>query len=168
MSKKFFNEVEALKIAQNMERHGIAFYEKAAAASPDESTRKVLLELAEDEKKHLARFEEIEEKFQAHRRDGGGYADDEDLRAYIDRLIGTQVFADEGDVARLAEQTDSDYEALGVGMRAERDSIVFYQEMIDFVDSPEAKEAFGQILNEERRHLQILGERSEHCENYEA
>ncbi|MFO8012560.1 MAG: ferritin family protein [Phycisphaerae bacterium] len=167
MAQMFFNEVEAAKIAQNMERNGLAFYQKAAAKAKDQATADVFRRLAEDEKDHLAHFEELEEKLQSERRTGSGYSDDPDLAAYIDRLLKTQVFGDESDVARLAEQSESDYETLAVGMRAERDAITFYQEMLDFVDSKVAKEAFTHILQEERTHLRLLGDRSEHCEDFQ-
>ncbi|HET6441206.1 MAG TPA: ferritin family protein [Phycisphaerae bacterium] len=167
MAKKFFNEIEAAKIAQNMERRGLEFYQKAAAGAKDMATRGVFLQLAEDEKKHLAQFEELEETLHAARREGAGYTDDADLSAYIDRLVETQVFADEGAVARLAEQATSDYEALAVAIRAERDTILFYQEMLDFIDSKAAREAFSRILQEERGHLETLGDQSEHCENFQ-
>jgi rubrerythrin len=163
MSQLFFNEVEAAKIAQNMEKNGLAFYRKAAAKAKDVAVRDLFLKLAGDEKGHLARFEELEETLQAARRDQAGYADDTEIAAYIDRLLQTQVFGDAGDVARLAEQAADDVEALGVGMKAERDSIVFYQEMLDFVDSKVAKTAFASILKEERQHLRLLGELSEDC-----
>jgi len=167
MAQMFFNEVEAAKIAQNMERNGLAFYQKAAEKATDPATRDVFLGLAEDEKEHLAHFEELEDTLQDQRRTGTGYADDPEISAYIDRLLMTQVFGDESDVARLAEQSESDYESLAVGMRAERDAITFYQEMLDFVDSKIAKDSFGHILKEERKHLQLLGDRSEHCENFQ-
>ena len=167
MPKTFFNEIEAAKIAQNMERHGLDFYQKAAARTNDMATRDVFLRLVEDEKKHLAQFEELEETLHAARREGAGYTDDADLAAYIDRLVETQVFADEGAVARLAEQATSDYEALSVAIRAERDAILFYQEMMSFIDSKPARAAFSTILDEEREHLRILGDQSEHCENFE-
>jgi len=165
MAQMFFNEIEAVKIAQNLEASGLAFYQKAADRAADQATRGLFLQLAEDEKEHLAHFEELEETLQRERRTGAGYTDDAEIGAYIERLLRTQVFSDESDVARLAEQAESDYEILAVGMRAERDSILFYQEMLDFVDSKVAKEAFEHILEEERRHLSLLGDRSEHCEN---
>ena len=167
MADKFFNEIEAAMIAQNMEKHGLDFYQKAAAKAKDTATRDLFLRLAEDEKKHLARFEELEEILQADRRAKKGYTDDADLAAYIDRLVETQVFADEGAVARLADQAGSDYEALAVGIRAERDSILFYQEMMSFIESNRARATFSTILDEEREHLRILGDQSEHCENFQ-
>ena len=160
MSPMFFSEIEAAKIAQNMEKNGIAFYEQAAAKTRNPRVRDLFLQLAEDEKKHLAAFEKLEATLQSRPSATSGNADDPELSAYIERLLKTQVFGDSGDVARQADQAKNDGEALAVGMKAERDSIVFYQEMIDFVDTKDAREAFGWILKEERRHLSLLGERA--------
>jgi len=166
MSQMFFNEIEGAKIAQNMEKQGLAFYQKAAAKAKSDAVRDTFLQFAEDEKTHLAQFEELEETLQNQRRDGAGYADDAEIASYIDGLLKTQVFSDEGDVARLADQAEDDPAALAVAMRAERDSILFYQEMMRLVDSKEAQAAFSTILDEERDHLKTLGERSEECSAY--
>ena len=163
MSQMFFNEIEAAKIAQNMEKNGLTFYQEAAAKTRSPAVRDLFLQLVEDEKKHLATFEELEETLQAARIDEAGYTDDADIDAYINRLLQTQVFGEGSDVTRLARQAKDDVEAMAVGMRAERDAIVFYQEMLDFIDSKEARDAFGWILKEERRHLRVLGDRSEDC-----
>ena len=163
MSQMFFNEIEAAKIAQNMEKNGLAFYQKAAAKTKDPAVRGLFLQLVDDEKRHLAAFEDLEETLQTQRRDQAGYVDDAEIAAYIERLLQTQVFGEDSDVARLANEAASDAEAMAVGMKAERDSIVFYQEMLDFVDSKVAREAFATILKDERQHLRILGERSEAC-----
>ena len=160
MSQIFFNEVEAAKIAQNMETNGRAFYERFAAKTRSPGVRDLFIQLAEDEKKHFAAFEELEETLQSRPSDTSANADDPELGAYIERLLKTQVFSDSGDVARRADQAKDDGEALAVGMKAERDSIVFYQEMIDFVDTKVARKAFDWILKEERRHLSLLGDRA--------
>jgi rubrerythrin len=160
MASMFFNEVEAARIAQNMEANGRAFYERFAAKTKSPRVRDLFLQLADDEKKHLAAFEELEATLQSRPGDTAENADDPDLGVYIERLLQTQVFSDSGDVARRADQAKDDGEALAVGMKAERDSIVFYQEMIDFVDTKVAREAFAWILKEERRHLRLLGDRA--------
>jgi rubrerythrin len=63
----------------------------------------------------------------------------------------------------MLDQAGDDCAALAVSMQAERDAILFYQEMLDFVDSGEAKEAFERILKEERRHLRKIGDRGAAC-----
>jgi rubrerythrin len=163
MSQMFFNEIEAAKIAENMERNGLDFYQRAADRTKNPKVREVFLQLIEDEKTHLATFEELEEALQARRIEGAGYTDDAEIGAYIDRLLQTQVFCEKCTVTGMLDQAKDDCAALTVGMQAERDSILFYQEMLDFVDSKEAKEAFEWILKEERQHLRTIGERGAAC-----
>jgi rubrerythrin len=165
MAQMFFNEIEAAKIAQNMERDGIDFYTRAADKAETDPVRETFLKLVDDEKKHLKRFQELDERLQDNREQGRGYTDDPDLGAYIHRLLETQVFAEDGSVARLADQAESDIEALGTAMKAERDAIIFYEEMLKHIDSSDARDAFGAIVDEEREHLRILGDRSEDCAN---
>ncbi len=167
MSPTGFNEVEAAKIAQQMEHDGLAFYRAFAETTGDPAVRRVFEQIAQDEVDHLKAFQALEEALQAERREAGGYADDPDLQAYVGRLLDMQVFADERDVAALGRRTETDYEALAVAMRAERDAIVFYQEMLDLVASDTARETFQWILEQEREHLRLLGDRSEHCETLE-
>jgi len=163
MSQMFFNEIEAVRIAQNMEKGGLAFYQAAAAKTASAPVRSLLLRLGEDEKRHLETFEKLEDTLQAGRRGQPDAEEDPQLGAYIDRLLETQVFAGEGSVARLAREARDDAAAMAVGMKAERDSIVFYQEMLDFVDSKVARDAFHWIVKEERRHLRELGDEAEKC-----
>lgn len=158
-----FNDIEAAKIAINMERNGLSFYIQAAERVGPGAVRTVFEQLAEDERSHIAIFEDLHEKLRAEPQ-RTGYLDDEEIDIYMRRLVENHVFSDEGTVKRLLEQVDSDISALAVGMRAERDTMLFYQEMVNFAGSDAARDAFARIIDEERRHLSLLGERSEHCE----
>ena len=163
MPSMFFNDVEAAKIAVNMERNGLDFYNRMAGKSKDPAVRRVFEQLASDETEHIAVFEALEQTLlEGPRRQS--YLDNEVLDAYMQRLVETHVFADAGAAARMADEADNDIVALAVGMRAERDTILFYQEMLGFTDSKAAREALERIVEEERRHLVLLAERSEACQ----
>jgi rubrerythrin len=158
----FFNEIEAARIAENMETNGLAFYSKSAARTKDAGVRKVFEQLAKDEEEHLDAFAKLERSLQVARTAPPESGDDDaELGAYIQRLLETQVFSGLSDATRLGEEAKDDYEALATAMRAERDAIVFYQEMLTFVDSKTSKETFTWILDEERKHLRLLGDRAE-------
>jgi rubrerythrin len=164
MAKTMFNDVEAAKIAVNMERNGLAFYTHAAARAKDPAVRKVFERLASDERDHIKVFEDLHERLlQEPRREG--YFDDEEIDRYMRRLVESHVFSDEGTARRLLDDTDSDIAALGLAMRVERDVMLYYQEMLHFSASAAAREVFQTIIQEERRHLVDLAERSEKCEN---
>lgn len=163
-NKMFFNDVEAAKIAVNMERNGLDFYTRMAAKAEDANVKAVFEQLAKDEKAHVAAFEDLQQKLIDEPRKES-YLDGEELDAYMQRLVESHVFADQSTVTRLADETNSDLEALGVGMRAERDTMLFYQDMLGFTDSSDARAAFERVISEERKHLVTLAERSEACEN---
>jgi|WetSurMetagenome_2_1015567.scaffolds.fasta_scaffold66281_2 rubrerythrin len=162
MAQMFFSEADAASIAQTMEENGLNFYQKAAGAAESPKIREVFLRLADDEKKHLATFKELEATLRARQSDPLA-AGEEDIGPYVKRLMQSQVFCEERAAARLAAEAYDDMEALAAGMQAERDSILFYQEMLDFVDSHEARDAFAWILKEERKHLETLAARAEDC-----
>ncbi|HOI54791.1 MAG TPA: ferritin family protein [Phycisphaerae bacterium] len=166
MAKTMFNDVEAAKIAVNMERSGLAFYTYAAARVKDPAVRKVFERLASDEREHITAFEDLHERLlQEPRRES--YFDDEAIDLYMRRLVGSHVFSDEGAARRLLDDTDSDIAALGLAMRVERDVMLYYQEMLNFSASPAAREVFQAIAEQERRHLMTLAERSEKCEDFQ-
>ena len=163
MSQMFFNEIEAVRIAQNMEKNGLAFYQHAAARSSNAEVRKVFQKLIEDEKNHLKTFDELEETLEARRTAGAELEDDAELGAYIDRLLQTQVFCGKCAATSMLDMAKDDCSALAVSLQAERDAILFYREMLGYVDSTEAKEAFDWILKEERQHLVTIGQRGTSC-----
>ena len=163
MSQMFFNEIEAVRIAQNMEKNGLAFYQHAAAKSANAKVRETFQQLIEDEKGHLKAFEELEATLEARRTAGAEFEDDKELGAYIDQLLRTQVFCEKCAATDMLQQAKDDCTALAVSLQAERVAIIFYQEMLGYVDSKEAKEAFDWILKEERQHLVTIGERGTSC-----
>ena len=163
MSQMFFNEIEAARIAQDMEKNGLAFYQHAAAKTANAAVREIFKTLIEDEKKHLKTFEELEAALEARRTAGHAFEDDVELGAYIRQLLGTQVFCEKCPATAVLKKAEDDCSALAVSLQAERDAILFYQEMLGFVDSREARDAFEWILKEERRHLMTIGQRGAAC-----
>jgi rubrerythrin len=162
MADMFFSEADAANIAQNMEANGLDFYLKAAGRTSDSKTREVFMRLADDETKHLATFKELEALLRARGSEPPTTAE-EDIGPYVRRLLQSQVFCEKSPAGRLVAEADDDLGALAVGIHAERDSILFYQEMLDFVDSKEARDAFTWILKEERKHLLTRAARAEDC-----
>ena len=162
-SRMFFNDIEAVKIACNLERSGLAFYSAVAQTAKDPNVRRVFEELVASEKEHVQAFEELQQKL-LDEPSRQAYFDSDELDAYMARLVETHVFADDSAVGRLAGHVQSDIEALGLGMRAERDTMLFYQELMGFTDSKAARETLERIIADERHHLVELAERSEACE----
>ena len=162
MSTMFFDDLEAVKIATTMEQSGLDFYTRAAERTRDPHVKKMFLHLAGEERQHLALFEELQKKLQAEPRNPNGVEDDE-TTAYVQHLVESHVFSAAGTPARLLAEAADDIAALAVGIRAERDALLFYQEMLAFTDSQAASAAFERIIEEERLHLAALAETSQRC-----
>jgi len=161
MSSMFFDDLEAVKIATAMEQSGLDFYARAAEKTADPYVKKMFLRLAAEERGHLTLFEDLQKKLSQEPRSPA--AEDDETAAYVQHLVESHVFSEKGTPARLLAEAADDIAALAVGIRAERDALLFYQEMINFTDSQAAVAAFEQIVEEERRHLAALAEASVHC-----
>ena len=162
MSSMFFDDLEAVKIATAMERNGLDFYVRATARTRDPNVKKMFLRLGDEERNHITLFEDLQKKLQAAPPRPGA-ADDDETAAYVQHLVESHVFSETGTPARLLAEAADDIAALAVGIRAERDALLFYQEMLQFTDSQAARAAFEQIIAEERKHLAALAETSQRC-----
>ena len=148
---EFFRGSELYRIAMQMERTGLAFYTAIAEQSRDISTRAIYEYLASAEKRHLKTFRGLWNKT-------GKSAPPEsykgEYRKYIKALIKDTVFP--STAAAKSRATKSGWSAaLKTGIQAEKDSILFYTELLNLLSDPENK-AIKRILSEEKRHLRRL------------
>lgn len=147
----YFSGSELLRVAVQLEKNGLAFYSAMARRSKDGVSQQVFLYLAEQEKKHRKVFEDMT-------RNAGNWPSDpmtEDYQAYLKALMRDFVFTSEKTARARAMQTEDRRQALAVGVQAEKDSILFYQEMRGLVRRTDRK-TVGTIVNEERSHLAQL------------
>lgn len=147
----FVTARELFDIAQGIERNGAAFYSSVAEAVKDDKAKGIYRRLAADEEQHLATF--------AGMLSGGDYslgdALTEEHDSYMKALIDTSVFQDEASARLAARKASGAVEAIDIGIRAEKDSILFYSQVEGLVRRQD-REAVTKIIDEERRHLQVL------------
>ena len=149
------NADEILKIAEQIERNGIAFYEKAAERFQAEEQR-TLLGLANMERTH-------ERTFAAMRReladaDAGFEAFDPEGEAerYLAALADGQIFDLKADPVALLGQRESVRGILELAIRLEKDSVVFYVAIKAAVPESLGKNRIEKIINEEMDHVALL------------
>ncbi len=145
---------DIFEIAMRIEENGSSFYRFAVQIAKDEQTKELFLRLAEEEDKHKDTFKRLLSKIETHTPpesypgEYGAY-----LHQYADNnLIFTKEVMDE----ELAKIKDTKA-ALDFAIRRELDSILYYQEIKGFVPGSEHK-AIDEIINEERKHFQMLSE----------
>jgi rubrerythrin len=151
-----FNAYEALRIAIEMERDGIAFYEAMAGAVKDERTRALALDLAVQEKDHILRFREM---IDAERFDSAWSVDDLQLiDDYLEAVVKREMFpgrAAAKDITRYVRNLD---DALSLAIHMERMTVQYYEKLHAACTYDTGRKAFAQLVEEEKKHAAKLEE----------
>jgi rubrerythrin len=148
----FFKSSELYRIAVEMERSGLAFYKEIARQTDSEQTRAVYNYLAAKEKKHLNKFK----KLMLGRPSSVPQTYRGEYRKYLQALLKDRVFPSSA-IARSRAAKSGPSSALRTGINAEKDSILFYTELMDLVPAADRETVIG-ILDEEKQHLRRLTE----------
>ena len=149
----FFKDGELYRMAAEMERNGLAFYSQIARQAKDESTKAVYTYLVTSEKRHLRKFNNLLHR-SAKSSPPESYKGE--YRNYLAALLKDRIFTSSA-LARSRASKSSARTALDTGIKAEKDSILFYSGLIDLVPE-ENRTAIKVILAEEKRHLRRLME----------
>ena len=149
-----FSPAELYNIAVAVERRGAAFYDTLARSSQNDLVKQSFLALAAMEHQHIQTFQKMAAT--APKTFGEGF-EDEEYSAYFKALVDSAVFNDDLATSELVTKVDSDKEAVEVGIGAEKDSILFYEQLQD-ISGGDASDAIGKIISEEKQHLRMLAE----------
>lgn len=156
MNNAQFNDLEGLRIAVEMERRGGEFYRHAARLSNSPKAVSLLSELAAEEEEHRAEFQRLYDQALTRHSEETEELYEGEAAAYLSAVAADVVFP--GGLMDLGRQGgfESPTAILISAMQSEKDSILFYTEMIAQARDPQARTAFSQILLQERHHLSRL------------
>ena len=157
MKYENFNDAEALKIAVNIEEEGLEFYSTLTKNAKDCKVKELFSKLASDEKDHLAHFQKAYNEIISSASAVQG-CEDYTVDLYLKHLVDTGIFTQKGEAGRLATEIKTDIDALKIGIQAEKDSILYYNEAAHNTRHLAGKMAFEQLANEEKKHLILLAE----------
>jgi rubrerythrin len=150
----FFSGKELLDIAVKIEKSGAAFYETMVGCARSKTAKTAFKYLADQERQHIKAYHSML-KAVVDAPPPESYTEEYD--EYLKSLVKSAVFSDEAAACTMAENASSDAEGIDFGIRAEKDSILFYTELQDLVRRSDAK-IVGNIIEEERSHLMRLSE----------
>ena len=139
---------EAIKIAIQMEKDGRAFYEEAAGKTKSELGKKIFLDLARDEVKHLKIFQEIFD----------GFAGSSDWRQLINEYQSSvrEIPVFKENPGTVCQADPNDVEAIRFAMDSERSAVDYYGKLAAETKNPQAEELFNKIREEEVYHYDLL------------
>lgn len=151
------NCAAVFEIAERIERNGAAFYRRAAEMFRAPGASKALLDLAAWENRHEQIFAEMRAQLA---RQSAGPDDSEQERSLPESEVvaGLAVFGIRSEPADHLYGNESESDILKMALQKEKDSIVFYHGLKDFVRDKAGKEQIERIIKEEMRHVVTLDE----------
>jgi len=150
-----FNAFEVFEIAEQIERNGINFYIRAAELFDDPDTCQMFLRLAEWEREHERLFVRMKQKLSEQDRQEITLEPD-DLLPDPRVMAGLAVFGIRSKPAEELRGRQNRTDVMRRAVEKEKDSIVFYHGLKEFVPAKADKEKIDDIIKEEMKHIVIL------------
>ena len=150
-----FQAGQALEMAMGMEVSGEAFYKAVSEKTDDEELKALFEDLASQERGHYKAFERMAQKV-----DPAPELPDPatvEYQAYVEVALDQAAFRGEDKAVRLAEQAEDRETALRAAMGLEKDTMLFYYDLLEMVDESD-REIISDIIREERQHLARLAQ----------
>lgn len=149
-----FSVGELIEVTLGIEKNGVVYYSSLAELSEDPSLKEVYVGLADMERRHIDIFQHLLAsvgKYEPARADES----QEEYQRYLEALIGSVIFTDDKVARKMARDARSPAEAIQLALAAEKDSILFYLEMHDFVGRND-RPAIDSVIKEEKSHVREL------------
>ena len=153
-----FNAFEAFEIAEKIERNGAKFYRRAAELFDDPGLAKLFLELAGWEKGHEQLFADMRKQLFGQSSELRNFRPDDNLLLEAQAMAGLAVFGIKPDPAEELTGRESKAEVIAKAIEKEKDSIVYYTGLKDFVPARAGKDKIDDVITEEMRHIRILNQ----------
>ncbi|WP_448532226.1 rubrerythrin [Pseudothermotoga sp.] len=154
-----FNIDEVFEMAEQIERNGVAFYNKAAEMFPEYTKKSIFLKLAEMEKEHEKRFHQMRLDLAKKERELSQFLDPQgEAAAYLRAMVSGKVFDPKLDPTTRFNQVRSLSEVLRIAIDVEKDSIIFYLGLKEMIPQGLGKDKIDLIVREEMSHVTILSD----------
>ena len=150
------NTIEVFEIAERIERNAVKFYHRAAESLSDRDLCQTLLSLADFEKEHEETFANMRKQISHKERDLVTFDLNNEMGLYLKAIADGNVFdlKKEPDEQLTGKETIEDI--LKLAIEAEKDSIVFYLGLKNFVPAEAGKDKVDEIIKEEMGHIAEL------------
>lgn len=153
-----FNAGEVFKIALKIEDNGHLFYQTLAARPFPEPIAKLFTDLAGEEMVHKGIFQSILNDLPPSTTVSTVWDPDNELDQYLKMMADEHVFnTSPQEVGKLVERVDSPAAAIRLAMGFERDTIVFFLELMAASEKyDDSRSQIKKLVDEERGHLAKL------------
>ena len=151
-----FNAIEVFEIAERIERNSVNFYRKAAEALSDENLCSILLSLAEFEKEHEESYANMRKQISTKEWDLITFDPENEMALYLRKIADSHIFDPKKDPAEQLKGKGSIKDILNYAIESEKNSIIFYLGLKNYVPATAGKNKVDEIINEEMNHIAEL------------
>ncbi len=149
---------EIFEIAQQIERNGERFYEKAAEMAEEPEAKALMRDLAEMERAHQQTFAAMSEELSEEERSEPFYDPNGEAGQYLRAVAGGEVFDLRSDPSEWLGDGRTMREILRKALDLEKDSISYYVGIRGAVPEALGKDKIEHIIREEMLHVAQLNE----------
>lgn len=152
-----FSADETLKIAIEIEENGKQFYEGMVPEVEDTEIEDLFKDLATQEINHKQTFQEMLDEAELERGEDINsllYGKLED--SYLKALADSKIFNPANENIQAAKHVDSRDEMIAVAISLEKDTILYYYEILETAASSDDQELIKKVIEEEKTHVKRL------------
>ncbi len=150
----FFKASELVEFAIQIEKNGEAFYLAVSKKTESQEIKETFIYLAQEEVMHRKTYEELLKTVENYQ---PKEIYPEEYFLYLKAYADQHIFVKNNEIEEKASKVKSNVEAIDIALGFEKDSILFYLEMRNFVSDSE-KPIIDKIIEEERKHYVKLTE----------
>ena len=151
---ELFKAAEIVEMAIQEERNGVAYYEAFAEKTSDPEVKDFAKRMADEERRHEQEFTQLRDQL-------GAYVAPEtyagEYTAYVQALVTNRILPDEQAALDSVNQAESDREVVSTALRFEKETLLFFSEMKQFVPARHG-EVIDTLIDEERKHIADLSQ----------
>jgi len=149
----FFSVQEVVEMAISTERSGQVFYQIASKLTKEKNLKELLGYLAGEEEKHLKTFQGLYDVLK-ERGEQAPY-NWEEVKLYLKAIIDSRFFTGPDKAIQMAREAKSGIEVLNSAISFEKETLLFFYEMLEVVKSQESN-LIKKIIEEEKKHVRKL------------
>jgi rubrerythrin len=152
--ENLYNDLEGLRIAVEIETRGREFYRQARENATNPQEQDMFLWLMNEEVRHEQAFRnmfnQLKDTKAAH---SDEYLFDAEVSRYLTVLAELHVFPPAENAKQKVSELKSVKAVLELALQAEKDSVLFYDELANNAKFADARKIFAALKAEEQKHV---------------
>ena len=151
------NPSELMELAIQIEKNGYNYYTKMLNITKDEGVKKIFSYLAQEEKQHIDDFVKLRESITKPVYEIADEYNSPEMETYLKAMFDGRVFPNLESLDAIAEEITTDKDAIRHALSFEKDTIVFFSEILNMLGKDEEnKNVIKELIRQEKIHIAKL------------